>query len=94
MKLTKDERKQVDTLFTDKRRPGMILWMEPRDGDTYAKGFCQCDPFDAMAMAAFAVEMFAACYGLEPKVAAQGLVKFFEGGDHKPSDINGEIRLL
>ena len=94
MKLSKDERKQLDTLFADQKRPGMILWMEPRNGDTYAKGFCQCDPVDVMAMASFAVEIFAACYGLEPKVAAQGLVKMFESDDYKSSDIDGEIRMF
>ena len=93
MQLSADERQQVDNLFKNKRRPGMVIWMEPHaDGDTYPSGFAQGDPFDMVMMALHAVDFVANAFGIKPEQAALNLAKMFSSTDYKKSNISGEIR--
>ena len=93
MNLSPKEQQQVRKLLREKRRPGMIIWMEPHaDGDTYPNGFVQGDPFDMVMMALHAVDFVANAFGIKPEQAALNLAKMFSSTDYKKSNISGEIR--
>lgn len=95
MKLSPKELQRVRKLLREDRRPGMIIWMEPRaDGDTYPSGFAQGDPLDATMMALHAVDLAANAFGIKPELMATGIAKMFSDKSYKPSNIQGELRRL
>ena len=95
MKLSAKEQQQVRKLLRNERRPGMIIWMEPHaDGDTYPTGYCQGDPFDAVMMALHAVDFVANAFGIRPEQAALNIAKMFSDKEYKPSNIQGELRIV
>ncbi|MBR2520436.1 MAG: hypothetical protein IKE46_11755 [Selenomonadaceae bacterium] len=95
MKLSPKERQKVMKLLREERRPGMIIWMEPHaDGDTYPNGYVQGDPFDVVMMALHAVDFAANAFGIRPEQAALNIAEMFSDKEYKPSNIQGELRII